>query len=258
MTQMTGNPMEQLVKPLQNILLFAGLSEESLLELAEKLVPLELEENEILFKKGDPGNALYIIQQGWVKAFAENTRGEEVVLNEFGPGESFGEMSLIDGRPRSASIQAMDDTLLLILRRENFLEMLASHPTFALELLRDISAKLRFAATYIQKVTEWSQYIAEGNYMDAMREIENAQSLVEEAELTDEDRARSFLAAIFQMIEGVKKREEALQLQVQRLRIKIDEQRRATDVAEITESEYFQSLQKRAKELREKVKGTNS
>ena len=243
--------------PLQSITLFAGLSEKSLLELAEKLEPLTLQENEILFKKGEPGNALFIIQEGWVKAFAENTRGEEIVLNEFGPGESFGEMSLVDGRPRSATIQTTNPTRLLMLRQESFLEILAQQPTFALELLRDISNKLRFAATYIQKVTEWSQYIAEGDYRYALREIEEAQSLVEESEQSDEDRARSFLAAIFKMIEGVKKREEALQLQVQRLRIKIDENRRASDVAEITETEYFQSLQQRAKELRGKAKNTD-
>lgn len=250
--------MNELLNPLQNISLFAGLSEESLLELVEKLEPLSLEENEILFKKGDPGNALYIIRQGWVKAYAENTRGEEVVLNEFGPGESFGEMSLVDGRPRSATIQAINATTLLILRQESFLNTLLHHPTFVLELLRDISNKLRFAATYIQKVTEWSQYIAEGNYSYAIQEIEEAQSLVGEDDQSDEDRARSFLAAIFKMIEGVKKREEALQLQVHRLRIKIDENRRANDVAQITESDYFQSLQRRAKELREKSKGTDS
>lgn len=245
------------MKPLQNISLFAGLSEESLLELAEKLEPLALGESEILFKKGEPGNALYIIQEGWVKAYAENNRGEEVVLNEFGPGESFGEMSLIDGRPRSATIQTINPSHFLILRQESFLTILTHHPTFALELLRDLSNKLRFAATYIQKVTEWSQYIAEGNYKYALQEIEEAQSMVDEDGQSDEDRARSFLAAIFKMIEGVKKREEALQLQVHRLRIKIDENRRASDVAEITESEYFQTLQQRAKELREKTKGTD-
>lgn len=249
--------MNKLVKPLQNISLFAGLSEESLLELAEKLEPLTLKENEILFQKGDPGNALYIIQNGWVKAYAENTRGEEVVLNEFGPGESFGEMSLVDGRPRSATIQTINPSNFLILRQESFLNILTHHPTFSLELLRDISNKLRFAATYIQKVTEWSQYIAEGNYKFALQEIEEAQSMVDEEGQSDEERASSFLAAIFKMIEGVKKREEALQLQVHRLRIKIDENRRASDVAEITESEYFQTLQQRAKELREKTKGTD-
>jgi CRP-like cAMP-binding protein len=249
--------MNDRMTPLQSITLFAGLSEKSLLELAEKLEPLTLQENEILFKKGEPGNALFIIQEGWVKAFAENTRGEEIVLNEFGPGESFGEMSLVDGRPRSATIQTTNPTRLLMLRQESFLDILAQQPTFALELLRDISNKLRFAATYIQKVTEWSQYIAEGDYRYALREIEEAQSLVEESEQSDEDRARSFLAAIFKMIEGVKKREEALQLQVQRLRIKIDENRRASDVAEITETEYFQSLQQRAKELRGKAKNTD-
>ncbi|NIR27657.1 MAG: cyclic nucleotide-binding domain-containing protein, partial [Gammaproteobacteria bacterium] len=171
--------------------------------LAESLESIILKENEILFKKGDPGNALYIIWEGWVKAYAENSRGEEVVLNEFGPGESFGEMSLVDGRPRSATIEAIQPTRLLRLRQESFLNILTQNPTFSLELLRDISNKLRFAATYIQKVTEWSQYIAEGNYNFALKEIGEAQTNVGEEELTDEDRARSFLAAIFKMIEGV-------------------------------------------------------
>ena len=249
--------MELLADTLKKIPLFEGLSDEIISELSEKLEKHELQKNDILFHKGDPGDALYIVEQGRLKVIAKNIHGEEVVLNQFGAGESFGEMSLVDEQPRSATAVALTPIKLLRLNRDDFLAVMAQDSSFALDIIRDLSAKLRFAGTYIQRAMEWSQYIAEGDYRYALREIEEAQSLVEESEQSDEDRARSFLAAIFKMIEGVKKREEALQLQVQRLRIKIDENRRASDVAEITETEYFQSLQQRAKELRGKAKNTD-
>ena len=239
-------------KPIANSLkelsLFADLSAEVLQELANKLTLIRLEAGEILFHEGEPGDSLYIIESGLVKAFAENGRGEEVLLNQFGAGESFGEMSLVDGEPRSASIGALAPTQLWRLGQEDFLEVLSHQPTFALEMLRDVSAKLRFAASMIQKVSEWSEYIAQGDYSLAMKQIKSAESEVEPS--SDEARARAFLASISQMVERVQGREQLLQEQVHHLRIKIDEDRREHDLAQITESEYFQKLQKRAHELR--------
>ncbi|MCI0396250.1 MAG: cyclic nucleotide-binding domain-containing protein [Chloroflexi bacterium] len=241
---------------LRQIPLFSNLSEEVIRELGQKLLHRHIQEGEILFRKGDTGDSLYIIESGWVKAVAGNIHGEEVLLNQFGPGESFGEMSLVDGRPRSATIVALTALEALQLKRDDFLDVLIEQPEFALELLRDISGKLRFAANYIQKVTEWSQYIAEGNYMHALDEIESAQiTAAEEGDEGEEERTRAFLESLFKMIHHIKAREEDLERQVQQLRIKIDEGRRANDVAEITETEYFQELQRRAKAMRQGGRG---
>lgn len=241
--------MEHLVKTLKRLPLFDSLSEENIVALTGMLESETLDNGEILFHKGDIGDALYIIDDGRLKVVTTNQLGEEVVLNEFGSGESFGEMSLVDEQPRSATAVALSDTKLLRLNRDDFLSVVTHDPAFALEIIRDVSEKLRFAATYIQKATEWSQYIAKGDYSAAMGEIQNTQSSMEEQ--SDEARAGAFMSAFFQMIEGVKEREENLRREVQQLRIVIDETKRTSEVEEITKTDYFQDLQKRVREIRQ-------
>jgi CRP-like cAMP-binding protein len=242
--------MDYIMQSLKSLSLFADLSEDSLAELAHKLEERSLPAGEVLFHRGDPGDSLYLIRDGRVKVFVENMHGEELVLNQFGPGESFGEMALVDQRPRSASAKAVNDTTLLKLDRDSFFEVLRTHPSFATDIIRDISGKLRFAAAYLQKATEWSQKIAAGDYGFALNEIQSMGSAVNSNGQTDAARASEFLAAFFQMTKGVQEREENLKRQVMELRIEIDRTKAAMQVSEITETQYFQQLQRKAREIR--------
>lgn len=238
------------MQSLKSLSLFADLSEDSLAELAHKLEERSVPAGHLLFHRGDPGDSLYLVRDGRVKVFVENMHGEELVLNQFGPGESFGEMAIVDNRPRSASARTTTATTLLRLNSEDFLDVLRTHPSFALDIIRDISGKLRFAAAYLQKATEWSQKIAAGDYSFALNDIQSMGNTVETPTQTDAARASAFLAAFFQMTKGVQEREENLKRQVMELRIEIDRTKAAMQVSEITETQYFQQLQKKAREIR--------
>jgi CRP-like cAMP-binding protein len=179
---------------------------------------------------------------------ARNIHGEEVVLNQFASGESFGEMSLVDEQPRSATAVALTPIKLLRLNRDDFLAVMAQDSSFALDIIRDLSAKLRFAGTYIQRAMEWSQYIARGDYNAAMGEIQETQSAIDDP--SDEARAGAFLRTFFQMISDVKEREETLRREVQQLRIEIDEAKRHAEVADITSSDYFRELREKVQTIR--------
>lgn len=242
--------MDYIMQSLKSLSLFADLSEDSLAELAHKLEEHTIPAEHLLFHRGDPGDSLYLVRDGRVKVFVENLHGEELVLNQFGPGESFGEMAIVDNRPRSASAKTVSQSTLLRLNREDFMEVLRSHPSFALDIIRDISGKLRFAAAYLQKATEWSQKIAAGDYSFALNDIQSMGNSVETPTQTDAARASAFLAAFFQMTKGVQEREENLKRQVMELRIEIDRTKAAIQVSEITETQYFQQLQKKAREIR--------
>ncbi|MCI0394502.1 MAG: cyclic nucleotide-binding domain-containing protein [Chloroflexi bacterium] len=246
--------MSSAADTLKKLPLFKDMPENLIAELTEKLEEQRLDGGQVLFHKGDPGDALYIIESGRMKVIATNSYGEEVVLNQFGPGESFGEMSLVDEQPRSASAVALTSIKMLRLNRNDFLAVIAQEPAFALDIIRDLSAKLRFAAAYIQKATEWSQYIARGDYNVAMGEIQTTQSAMSDKPESDEARAGAFLSAFFQMIEGVKEREENLKREVLQLRIEIDEAKRKTEVEQIEETAYFQQLREKVRELRESRK----
>ena len=204
----------------------------------------------MLFRKGDPGDSLYMIRTGWVKIVTEDAQHKELVLNKCGPGEVIGEMSLIDSAPRSASVVALTPVEILVLKREAFLEELGAHPTLAMDVMRNISGRLRFATTYIEKAIEWSQRIAEGDYSFAIQQIKDNQDSIAGVRQPDEARAAELLSAFFRLVEGVKQREETLKQQVRELKIQIDEAKRKQEVEDLTGSDFFARLKAQSEELR--------
>ena len=98
---------------------------------------------EVIFRKGDPGDALYVILRGQVKIVLPSDGEEEALLGVLEAGDFFGELSLIDGQVRSASVFAAEETEALILHRDHFLELVRNSPEFALDLLAALSQRLR-------------------------------------------------------------------------------------------------------------------
>ena len=232
--------------------IFKGLSEDIITSLARKLVVEHLKQDQTLFAKGDPGDALYIIDEGGVKIVTTDAAGSELVLNKLGAGESIGEMSLIDQEPRSASVIATMPTTMLRLSRSDFMEAIQDQPTIALEVMKDISGRLRFATIYIERAIEWSKRVAEGDYNIALDQISNSQSNIGRgSQAANEARATELLAAYAEMVSEVQKREEDLKQQVLKLTIEIDEAKRKQEVQNLTGSEFFSDLKAKAQQLRE-------
>jgi CRP-like cAMP-binding protein len=98
----------------------------------------------ILFED-DPGDSLFIVKSGRVKVVLVGEDGREVILGMLGPSEHFGELSLIDGQPRSAHVIAAEDTQLIVLRREDFRRRIEESPALAWALLTALSKRLRRA-----------------------------------------------------------------------------------------------------------------
>jgi CRP-like cAMP-binding protein len=222
--------------------LFKPLPDEALADLNSKFKRVELKKDEVLFKKGDRGDALYILQEGQAKITSTDGEGNEVVLNQVGPGAVIGEMTIIDREPRSAGVVALTDATFLELNSEDFSAALDAQPQMGLEISRGLIQRLRFATTYIENAIEWSQLIAKGDYSF----IENLDHNVAETESdSEQERAARFLGAFFQMVEEIKAREDELKQELTRLKVEIDEAKRKKDVEEIAQSEFFQELQKR-------------
>ena len=98
----------------------------------------------ILFED-DPGDSLYLVAGGQVKVVLIGEDGREVILSVMGEGSFFGEMALIDDQPRSAHVIAMEDSRLLLLRRDDFQARLLKSPAVAISLLAELSGRLRLA-----------------------------------------------------------------------------------------------------------------
>lgn len=114
---------------------------------AEKLAALlrrrRYRAGEPVFREGDPGTALYIVETGEVKILLGGSEGKEVALALLGPGEFFGELALLDGEPRSADAVATVAGEVLVLPREDFLRFLREVPAVAINMLASLSRRFR-------------------------------------------------------------------------------------------------------------------
>lgn len=128
--------------------LFDTLSREDCEALASRLTERRYAANEIVFSKGDSGSSMYIVLSGGAEIFLpqsseENNEQARVVLKEVRTGEYFGELSLFDDKPRSASVVATVDTVLLELKREEFADHIGSSRTAAMSILAEMAERLR-------------------------------------------------------------------------------------------------------------------
>lgn len=138
---MTATPVDVL----RRVPLFASLADGELAAFAPHLRERRFPRGSMIIMQGDPGDSLFLLASGQVKVILIGEDGREVILSVLGPGSFFGEMSLLDNEPRSAHVVAMEDSVLLQLRREDFQARLRSSPDVGIALLRELSRRLRRA-----------------------------------------------------------------------------------------------------------------
>jgi CRP/FNR family transcriptional regulator, cyclic AMP receptor protein len=132
------------IDTLRHVPLFESLDDEAAEELCRLLESIDCRAGAFLFRAGEQGNAMYIIERGKVRICVRATDGKEVTLTELGRGDFFGEMALLDGqRRRSADAIVAEDARLAVLSREHFLSFLRSTPNVALEMLTAVANRLR-------------------------------------------------------------------------------------------------------------------
>jgi CRP-like cAMP-binding protein len=135
---------------LSHIALFARLDAAGDDALLGRLTRKTVQENEPVFWFGDSGDTLYIIDSGRVAVTAPDADGNHVLLDTLGPGGIFGELSLLDGGPRSATVRAISDCSLLALNREAFHDFLRERPDAAIDILQVLGARQRTSTATIR------------------------------------------------------------------------------------------------------------
>lgn len=131
------------VDVLAGIPLFRVLSREGISAAARAGLSRTYASGQIICHQGDVGDHLYIVIEGLVKAVFTSERGDEMVLNTMGPKEIFGELALLDGSPRSASVVALNPTTVFALPRRHLLELMSHNPGLADEFLKLIGKLVR-------------------------------------------------------------------------------------------------------------------
>ncbi len=128
---------------LNYIPLFEDFSAEDMLELGTLLREQRVDKGEVLFRKDNEGSCLYIVKDGAIKIVISSNLGDEMIVTIFSKGDFFGEMSLLDGLPRSADAVAMEPSKLFVLNRSDFLRFLKKNDAAMETILSSLSLRLR-------------------------------------------------------------------------------------------------------------------
>lgn len=130
---------------LKDVPLFAGLDDDDLARLSLLITEKHYPKDSVVVSASDPGDSLFMVSDGEVKVSLWSDNGREIILSTLGAGSFFGEMSLIDGEPRSANVATTSDSLLLRLGRREFLDSVKSYPKIAINVMTELCVRLRRA-----------------------------------------------------------------------------------------------------------------
>ena len=117
------------------------------------LRPRSFHQGEVIFLKGDPGQGLYLISNGRVKICVVDRQGDELVFTFLGKGDLLGDLAVIDGKPRSATAIAMENTDTLYLDRHDFLNFLGSSPQACLDIINMLCQRLRRLSGQLEEIS---------------------------------------------------------------------------------------------------------
>lgn len=112
-------------------------------QLAKAGVLRKYDTDEIIFHQGEPGHEMFILLKGRVKLFVSSIDGTDIPVAELNPGDFFGEMSLLDNAPRSASAQVLDDCMVIVINETNFEAVIVQQPGLAFRIMQSMSKRIR-------------------------------------------------------------------------------------------------------------------
>src|SRR6266700_4557774 len=147
----TPTPQEMTLDAIRSVPLFASLDDEAAVNLRNLLRVNNVPTNTSLFRAGDKGDAMYLIEQGRVQITITDEDKKQIVLAELAQGDFFGEMAIIDGKQRSADATVAEDAQLAVLSREDFLRFIKNNPAVALEMLSASFGRLRRTDKLLQQ-----------------------------------------------------------------------------------------------------------
>jgi len=137
--------MSDVVELLRRVPLFSELTDPELERIAQVAIPRSYPNDTRVFHEGDPGDACFIVRTGSCRVTREHPDGRAITLANLGPGSIFGELAMLDGEARSASVEATEDTDLLALPASDMRALIREHPGMAEKLVIALTRRLREA-----------------------------------------------------------------------------------------------------------------
>jgi CRP/FNR family cyclic AMP-dependent transcriptional regulator len=150
-----------MIEQLREAPLFSKLTDAQLQQISNECTTNTYPAGTILFRENDIGTVFYLVLSGAIKIYTSNQQGEDKILSIFTKGDSFGELSLLDGKPRSATAQSIEETKLISLTAKNFNKLLREHFDITLSIVAQLSTRLR----------ETNQQLHDVTYLDAKQRV---------------------------------------------------------------------------------------
>lgn len=127
--------LKRIIATLDKTSLFHGLDDAVIAQVASQVVVREFPRHSIVVTQGDETDSLYIIMQGKVDVFLQNDKGKEIIINSLGESDAFGELAPLGGIPRQASIITTENSLLLVISRQLFMDTLLTKPAISMRII---------------------------------------------------------------------------------------------------------------------------
>jgi RsiW-degrading membrane proteinase PrsW (M82 family)/CRP-like cAMP-binding protein len=163
----TPQQLEEMAHKLQHIDILRYISPADLENLSRALEVVEFEAGVMLFDQGEPGDSMYLIEQGTIEVFTLDDQRREQLFRTFQPGEVVGDFAVLDGKPRSARARAAGGLRAWMLTREVFLMFIQSRPQVILSVLRVLAEKARYTTEAVQASVELASTLAQGSTIPA-------------------------------------------------------------------------------------------
>jgi len=150
---------------LKTIFLFGTLSDSQIAEISSFCAKKHLSKGEVLFDEGAKASFFYHIQQGKIKIYRMSPAGQEHILEIHGPGDLVAEAAIFGKATYPAYCQALEDTILISIRRDQFVELVSKNPPFALQVLHGYSLRMRKLVDIIEQLTMYDIRVRLANYI---------------------------------------------------------------------------------------------
>jgi CRP-like cAMP-binding protein len=140
---------------LKNVPIFSELNDDTLIKLSQLGTLKSFEKDSIILSEQDAGSALFVMVSGKVKVarVSNDDKSKEVILTLLNPSDFFGEMALLDGLARSATVTSIEDSQVFIIQRNDFLDLIQEHPEVSIALLQELTQRLRAAGMKIKALS---------------------------------------------------------------------------------------------------------
>ena len=165
----------QLKTHLKGVPLFSSLTDDQLVMVAQTGVIRRFAKGQVILNQSSPGDTFYIVISGHVKVVLLHEDGREIVLSLLKEGNFFGELSLLDNDPRSATVIAVEDTTLFMFTKRQFYQLIETYPSILKKILKEICVRLRHADEKIESLAFLDVY---GRTLLALHRLANDRGII--------------------------------------------------------------------------------